>query len=92
MTETTSRSQPPAELHWGIAYLREDIQDLRTEIRGIHARIDGLRGETTAQIIGLRSEMTAQIDTLRAEVSSRFYWTMATMVTLAGVIAAAIKL
>ncbi|MBI2504927.1 MAG: hypothetical protein HYW07_17045 [Candidatus Latescibacteria bacterium] len=48
MTETStsqpSRPPPPAELHWGISYLREDIQDLRqdlrNELRVVHTRID----------------------------------------------------
>ena len=25
--------QPPEELHWGISYLREDIQDVRQDMR-----------------------------------------------------------
>jgi len=40
----SSRSQPPEDLHWGIVYLREDIQDikseLRSELRAVHGRID----------------------------------------------------
>jgi exonuclease VII large subunit len=48
MTETPasqpSRPQPPAEFYWGISYLREDIQDLRQELRSelrtVHTRID----------------------------------------------------
>ena len=36
----TPRPQPPEELHWGIAYLREDIQDMRHELRAVHSRID----------------------------------------------------
>jgi hypothetical protein len=27
-------------MHWGISYLREDIQDLRQDVRAIHSRID----------------------------------------------------
>ena len=99
MTETPSPPQPPPELHRGIAYLREDIQDLRTELRGIHTRIDGvhtridgLRGDMTTQIDGLRGDMSAQIDSLRREGTGRFYWTIATMVTLAGVLVAVFKL
>ena len=31
---------PPEDMHWGISYLREDIQDLRQDVRALHARID----------------------------------------------------
>ena len=31
---------PPEDMHWGISYLREDIQDLRQDVRAIHGRID----------------------------------------------------
>ena len=27
-------SNPQEEMHWGFSYLREDIQDLRGELRG----------------------------------------------------------
>ncbi|MCC7262748.1 MAG: hypothetical protein IT369_09535 [Candidatus Latescibacteria bacterium] len=38
---STPQPTPPAEqLPWGISYLREDIQDLRNEVRNIHNRID----------------------------------------------------
>ena len=31
---------PPEDMHWGISYLRVDIQDLRQDVRAIHSRID----------------------------------------------------
>ena len=48
MSETpspqSSRPETPQDFHWGIAYLHEDMQDqgneLRSEIRGLGARID----------------------------------------------------
>ena len=33
-------SPSPEDMHWGISYLREDIQDLRQDVRAIHGRID----------------------------------------------------
>jgi len=29
-------------MHWGITYLREDIQDLRSAVRAMHDRMDTL--------------------------------------------------
>jgi hypothetical protein len=42
MTESSApQSTPPSEqLPWGISYLREDIQDLRSEVRNVHNRND----------------------------------------------------
>lgn len=41
MADATPPSQPPQDdMHWGISYLREDIQDLRREIRAMKARFD----------------------------------------------------
>ena len=47
---TPARPALPVDLPWGIHYLREDIQDLRQEIRGV-------RAEVTAQVNGLRGEL-----------------------------------
>jgi hypothetical protein len=41
MAESTTSSNPtPDDMHWDISYLREDIQDVRQEIRALHLRID----------------------------------------------------
>lgn len=72
MTETSSPPKPPAELHWGIVYLREDIQDLRTEMRGLYTRIDDLRNEMIAQLGNQRSELTIKIDNQCSEFSAQF--------------------
>lgn len=41
MAETpTSPNPPPEDMHWGISYLREDIQDLRQGVRALHDRVD----------------------------------------------------
>ena len=102
MTEaSTPQPSPPAEqLPWGISYLREDIQDLRQDLReniqgvrqemhqGFHAlnsRIDGRIDETNRRIDELNRSLSDRLD-------SRFTWTIATMVALAGVIVAVIKL
>jgi hypothetical protein len=64
-TPQPTRPQPPEELHWGISYLREDIQDLRQEmrdntqevrqemreeIRTLHGRMDVLNTSLNARI------------------------------------------
>ena len=39
-----------AEIPWVVAYLREDIQDLRNEIRGVRRSIESLRNDMTRQL------------------------------------------
>ena len=39
-----------AEIPWVVAYLREDIQDLRNEIRGVRRSIESLRNDMSRQL------------------------------------------
>ena len=49
-------------MHWAISYLREDLQDIRNElrndIRGLHTRLDGTNTRLDSQF---RWMMTAMI-------------------------------
>jgi len=87
-----SESQPnqpkaPEELHWGIAYLREDIQDVRQEIQGV-------RQEMRQEIQGVRQEIQGvrqEFQVVYGRIDSRFAMLMSTMIATAGVLLAAIK-
>ena len=91
-----STPQPPREFHWAVTYLREDIQDIRNEIRGVHGRIDetnrslGQRIEETNRSLGQRIDEKHELLTKRLD--NRFALLMTTMVALAGVIVAVIKI
>ena len=44
MAESSDSDSPtpqPEDMHWGFAYLREDIQDMRQEFRGLIQEIRG---------------------------------------------------
>ena len=63
--EATPKPAPTSEeLHRGINYLREDLQDLRTQVGGIHLRIDetnrslGDRIDETNRSLGQRIDET----------------------------------
>lgn len=45
-----SSNPPPDDMHWGISYLRQDIQDLRQDVRAIHGRIDVVAENLTRRI------------------------------------------
>ena len=62
-------------MHWGINYLREDIQDMRLDMREIRVEMQGRLGEMHSETNGRFAEMQKRID-------SRFFWTLGFVVTL----------
>ena len=85
MTDADSReAQPrpaPDEMHWGINYLREDIQDLRAENREF-------RADTKAEFAAVRREMQDSIARLESKLDARFHLLLGVTVTLNGMLAA----
>lgn len=61
MTEASTlqptRPQPPEELHWGIAYLRENSQELRQEMSGLRLEVRGEIQRVRGEIQGLQLEV-----------------------------------
>ena len=41
MSESADSGPTAEDMHWAI-HLREDMRDIRSEIRGVHTRIDAL--------------------------------------------------
>ena len=105
MAKTTDSDTPtpqPEDMHWGFAYLREDIQEFRQEFRGqiqevrrdLHATREELRGEIQEgrkETQQLRQEFQVEMRDLRKDMATRFNYTIGAMVTLAVGIAALIK-
>lgn len=63
--------------HWGIAYLREDLQDIRLQMAETNRRID---------------QTNKRIDETNKRIDSRFTYLITTMVAIAGILIAVIKL
>jgi len=75
-------------MHWGITYLRENVQDLRTEFREF-------RADTKAEFGTVRKEMQEGDAALRGDfarlegkLDARFNWLLGVMITLNGMLAA----
>jgi hypothetical protein len=81
-----------AEVPWVVAYLREDIQDLRNEVRETRRLTVESYGKLDAKIDELRQDVDAKIDGLRQDIDTRFRWTLTTMVAVGALIVAALKL
>lgn len=79
MAEQSPNPVQPTESTLALSFLREDIQDVRQDIRQVHGRIDDLRTEMNQRTDDLRTEMSERfdqtnerIDDLRTETSGRF--------------------
>ena len=85
--------------HWGIAYLREDLQDIRLQMREDSKEFREQIAETNKRIdevnqsLGQRiDETNKRIDDTNKILESRFIWLITTMVAIAGILIAVIKL
>ena len=101
MAQTTDQptpSFPPESWQWAFSFLREDVQDIRTDLREVRARIDetnqqlGARIDRTNQQLGARIDETNQqlgdrIDELGRRMTVMFTWTLTTMLALSGLMA-----
>ena len=60
-----------AEVPWVVAYLREDIQDLKGDIREIRRSIERLDAKLNARIDELDAKFDAKIDELDAKFDAK---------------------
>ena len=81
----TPKTPPPEDMHWGVSYLREDLQDLRHELR------DGLRN-VHGRVDQLGQHVDDRFDQLSQRMDARFAVALTTMVVLTGVVVAALKI
>ena len=102
MQESTPNPQPaqpataPQDIHWGIAYLRQDVQDLRQDLRQQGEDIQELRQDFRQDMQQLRQEFRQDLHQLAERLDkvdqrfekvyqrqdSHFRWLMGTMITL----------
>ena len=78
--------------HWGIAYLREDLQDIRLQMREDSKELRLQIVETNKRIDEVNQSLGQRIDETNKILESRFIWLITTMVALTGILIAVIKL
>ena len=71
MAEQQPHPVQPTESMLALSFLREDIQDVRQDVRQTNERIDEARTEMSGRVNELRIEMNTCIDDLRTEMSGR---------------------
>ena len=94
MAEETREARAPvweAEVPWVVSYLREDIQDLRNEVRETRRLTVESYEKLDAKIEGLRQDMDAKIEGLRQDMGVQLRWiigiVIGAMLTMTGVFA-----
>ena len=96
MTESSNpepdRPNTPPDLHWGISYLREDIQDMRQDIKDARHESRTENRETNERMDARFAEVNERIAEVNRRVDSRFALLMTLMMAMTGVLLAAIKL
>ena len=78
MADTPTSANVPDDMHWGISYLREDLQDLRLEMRSVNARFDSMN-----------TRIDQVVETLTRRIDSRFSLLLTAMIALSGIVIAA---
>ena len=94
-TPESQAASAPDNTHWGVAYLREDLQDLRQQMREDVKDLRQQTAETNRRIDETNKridETNKRIDETNKLIESRFAWLITTMVALTGILIAVIKL
>ena len=85
--------------HWGIAYLREDLQDLRLQMREDNKELRLQMVETNKRVDEVNQSLSQRIDETNKRIDetnklleSRFIWLITTMVALTGILIVVMKL
>ena len=100
MAEQSSKPAQPTESTLALSFLRENIQDLRQDVRQIHERIDQTNGridtlrtemsqlinQTNGRIDDLRTEMSGRIDGLAKQLDSRYARLMAMLIACTSIL------
>lgn len=97
MAESTkpTSSQQTEEMYWALT-LREDLRDIRNELRQIHTRIDDTSASANKRTDDLSASMSTRFETLSVRMEAQFRWMIMAMIgmtgLLAGLLTALIKL
>ena len=80
MADSQSSSPTPEDMHWGISYLREDLQEVKQDMRDF-------RKEVSQEFANIRREMAQQFAEQRKEVAQQLRHNLMVMVGINGVFA-----
>ena len=90
MAEQQPHPVQPTESTLALSFLREDIQDVRQDVRQTNERIDGLRTEMNQRMDALRTEVSERINDLAKQLDSRYVRLMAMLIACTGILITAL--
>ena len=85
MADTPSPSPTPDDMHWGVSYLREDLQDLRQESRDFRKEVAAEFAKTRDEAGEFRQEVATGFADLRKEMGQNTRNTILVVVGMMGV-------
>ena len=86
MAEQSTNPVQPTESTLALSFLREDIQDLRQDVRQVHGRLDDLRTEMSGRI----DQTNERINDLIKQLDSRYARLMAMLIACTSILVTAI--
>ena len=69
--QSAPQQHPPETLHWGISYLREDIQDLRQDMRHEYTKIYTRLDQADNRLNQVNISLTERIERINANLTER---------------------
>ena len=83
MADTTSPA--PDDMHWGISYLREDLQDVKQDMRDFRKEVAGEFSNVRAEFAESRKEIAQQFAEHRRETALQLRHNLMITVGVTGV-------
>ena len=88
MAESKPTSPTPEDMHWGISYLREDLQDVKPNLRDFRKEFADYRKEVAAEFANARQDFGEQLADLRRELRLDLRHNLMVTVGVSGLFAA----
>jgi hypothetical protein len=94
-SQTPSTPSSPDDMHWGFSFLREDLQDVKQEMRDFRKdmadQVKDFRKDMADQISGVRKDVASQFKDVRSEIRHSMIISMGYTTILLGLLAAFLR-
>ncbi len=67
MAESKTSSPPPEDMHWGISYLREDLQEVKQDLRDFRREVAQEFSDVRKVFVEIRRDFAQQMGEQRRE-------------------------
>lgn len=86
MAETNPAPSPsPDDMHWGISYLREDLQDVKHDLRDFRKEVQQQFADMRREFDDKIAELRMELADLRKEMNQGLRHNLLTMIAIGGI-------